>query len=76
MTKSLKCNSLEDVYLLLKSSDRIAQDLSNIKSNSCLDDSLKPCLVLRKWREINTCHEYRCFVLKKELVGKYFTFFF
>ncbi|KAG8040457.1 hypothetical protein G9C98_002453 [Cotesia typhae] len=31
VTKSLKCTSLEEVYLLLKSSDRISRDISAVK---------------------------------------------
>ncbi|XP_001599958.1 cell division cycle protein 123 homolog [Nasonia vitripennis] len=68
-TKTLKCNSLEDVYLLLKSSDRISHDLSSIKNSNNKDSPLTPCLVLKRWRDIDPCTEFRCFVVNKELVG-------
>ena len=67
-TKTLRCTSLEDVYLLLKSSDRISKDLNAIKINK--DDSIKPCLILKKWKEIDPCTEFRCFVKDKKLMGK------
>lgn len=68
-TKTLKCRSLEEVYLLLKCSDRISSDLSNVKN--CTDRKLpvKSCLVLKQWRDINPCTEFRCFVINKELIA-------
>ncbi|XP_043465031.1 cell division cycle protein 123 homolog [Leptopilina heterotoma] len=68
-TKSLKCTSLEDVYLLLKSSDRISRDLSKLRSCSDNKNPLNFCLVLKRWNEINPCTEFRCFVIENELVG-------
>lgn len=68
-TKTLKCKTLEEVYLLLKSSDRIAKDLSNVKTYSNCENSLTPCLVLKKWQDINPCTEFRCFVVDNELIG-------
>ncbi|XP_034944748.1 cell division cycle protein 123 homolog [Chelonus insularis] len=67
-TKTLKCTSLEDIYLLLKSSNKIARDITVAKE--LLDDTkIQSCLVLKKWRDINPSTEFRCFVIKKELVG-------
>lgn len=68
-TKSLKCRTLEEVYLLLKSSDRIANDLSIFKRWSDRKDYPRPCLVLKQWLNINPCSEYRCFVIDDKLVG-------
>ncbi|XP_043675683.1 cell division cycle protein 123 homolog [Vespula pensylvanica] len=68
-TKSLQCKTLEEVYLLLKSSDRIANDLSVLKRWSDKENYPRPCLVLKQWRDINPCAEYRCFVIDDELVG-------
>lgn len=68
-TKSLQCKTLEEVYLLLKSSDRIANDLSVLKRWSDREDYPRPCLVLKQWRDINPCAEYRCFVIDDELIG-------
>ncbi|XP_076237249.1 translation initiation factor eIF2 assembly protein [Calliopsis andreniformis] len=68
-TKTLKCKTLEEVYLLLKSSDRIATDLNNVKN--CIDHEtpLKSCLILKQWRDINPCTEFRCFVVENELIA-------
>lgn len=71
-TKTLKCKTLEEVYLLLKSSDRIAKDLSNVKNYTNNENSLTPCLILKKWRDINPCTEFRCFVVNNELTGNKF----
>lgn len=68
-TKSLRCLTLEEVYLLLKSSDRIANDLTILKRWSDREGYPKPCLVLKQWKDINPCTEYRCFVIDNELVG-------
>ncbi|XP_076276157.1 translation initiation factor eIF2 assembly protein [Lasioglossum baleicum] len=68
-TKTLKCKTLEEVYLLLKSSDRIAQDLSNIRNNANREIPLESCLILKQWRDINPCTEFRCFVVKNELIA-------
>lgn len=74
VTKSLKCTSLEEVYLLLKSSDRISRDISAVKELASNDKEIPPCLVLKKWRDINPCTEFRCFVVNRELVGKNISF--
>lgn len=68
-TKTLKCNTLEEVYLLLKSSDRIATDLNVVKSLKDCENPLPFCLVLKQWRDINPCTEFRCFVMDNELVA-------
>lgn len=70
-TKTLKCTTLEEIYLLLKSSDRISDDLATVKKLSKNDDekNLKSCLVLKEWRDINPGNEFRCFVINKELMG-------
>lgn len=63
-TKTLKCQTLEEVYLLLKSSDRILKDLKCTR-----DNQLQPCLVLKQWKDINPCTEFRCFIMENKLVG-------
>ncbi|XP_017879324.1 cell division cycle protein 123 homolog isoform X2 [Ceratina calcarata] len=68
-TKTLKCRSLEEVYLLLKCSDRISRDLSNVKNCTDRKTPVKSCLVLKQWRDINPCTEFRCFVINKELIA-------
>ena len=68
-TKTLKCTSLEEVYLLLKSSDRISKDLNVIRNWSDNKIPLSSCLVLKRWRDINPCTEFRCFVINSELIG-------
>jgi hypothetical protein len=71
---SLKCRSPADVYLLLKSSDRIAFDVEHIfdncekhrkQSKHVIDFKL----VIRKWVDINPAMEFRLFVYKNQLRG-------
>ncbi|XP_015517638.1 translation initiation factor eIF2 assembly protein isoform X2 [Neodiprion pinetum] len=68
-TKTLRCTTLEEIYLLLKSSDRLVKDLNQLQSLKDKKVNVPPCLVLKKWREINPCAEFRCFVINGELVG-------
>ncbi|XP_076175687.1 translation initiation factor eIF2 assembly protein [Ptiloglossa arizonensis] len=68
-TKTLKCKTLEEVYLLLKSSDRIMRDLNNIRNYVNYESPLKACLILKQWQDINPCTEFRCFVLENELIA-------
>ena len=74
MGGSLKCTSLSQLYLLLKSSDFVAHDLT-MPFSDCDDQSpdaqsaVQYCLVLRKWREVNPGTEWRCFVKDGRLVA-------
>jgi len=69
---SIKCKNSNDLYLLLKSSDIIAEELSN-PFGHCEDSQesgdVKFDLVLRKWMEIYPGMEFRCFVKNQELLG-------
>lgn len=68
--KSLKCSTLEDVYLLLKSSNKIARDLDHFNKQMKKDTgSQSVCLVLRKWIDIHPGTEFRCFVAQNKLLG-------
>ncbi|XP_071439271.1 translation initiation factor eIF2 assembly protein-like isoform X2 [Hetaerina americana] len=68
-TRSLCCSDPADIYLLLKSSSYISDDLSILKKCSESRHEVPCCLVLKKWEEIHPGTEYRCFVLNKNLVG-------
>ena len=72
---ALKCTSASDVYLLLKSSDRVSHDI-NHPFRKCEDGEdnslLESCgyfLVLRKWQEISSSTEFRCFVKKHHIIA-------
>lgn len=69
---TLKCRNINDVYLLLKSSDHITHDLDHPFDESSDTDSPAPEyeLVLRKWKEINPSLEFRVFVRNGVIVGK------
>jgi len=79
---TLKCGTVGDVYLLLKSSDFCMFDLEHalddIDMSSCRDcstnsldanPSLEYELILRKWSNLHSSMEFRCFVANHELVG-------
>ncbi|XP_054000330.1 cell division cycle protein 123 homolog [Hylaeus anthracinus] len=68
-TKTLKCKTLEEVYLLLKSSDRIMKDLNSVRNYADQESPMKACLVLKQWQDINPCTEFRCFVIDNELIA-------
>lgn len=70
---TLKCQTVQDVLTLLKSSDFVAHDLCH-SFDDCVDrdGGLPPrpdsfCLVLREWRAINDANEFRCFVRGQRL---------
>ncbi|XP_075713543.1 translation initiation factor eIF2 assembly protein isoform X2 [Rhinoderma darwinii] len=71
LNSSLKCKSLSDIFLLLKSSDFVAHDFTQPFIH-CKDDSPDPSvtykLVLRKWCELIPGAEFRCFVKENKLV--------
>ncbi|GIX76118.1 cell division cycle protein 123 homolog [Caerostris extrusa] len=76
MNGSLRCTTLSDVYLLLKSSDFIVHDLTErfLKCDDFMENEsdLKKepfYLVLRRWTSIETSCEFRCFVFNKTLIG-------
>lgn len=71
---SLKCISVEEMILLLKSSDFISHDLQARSSHPMY-------LSLRKWKSIRESMEFRCFVKNKQMKAisqrhcdKYFAF--
>ncbi|BES95381.1 Hypothetical protein NTJ_08191 [Nesidiocoris tenuis] len=59
---SLKCTNLQDLYLLLKSSGKISDDLE-IKGQE------KYYVVMKKWLDIHPGTEFRCFVSNGELIA-------
>ena len=72
--QTLQCTNADEVYLLLKASDFVLHDVENAYDN-CVDrvadgvEAPKLSLVLKKWFEMPTSHEFRCFVRQKELLG-------
>ncbi|XP_056429297.1 cell division cycle protein 123 homolog isoform X1 [Hyla sarda] len=72
MNSSLKCKSLSDIFLLFKSSDFVTHDFTQ-PFIYCTDDSPDPSvkyeLVLRKWCELISGAEFRCFVKENKLIG-------
>ncbi|ORY06330.1 D123-domain-containing protein [Basidiobolus meristosporus CBS 931.73] len=78
-SRTLKCTSPYDVFLLLKSSDFVVHDLCHAFEH-CVDNEPKPEhepslgpeeyeLVLRKWYNLHPAMEFRCFVKDGELIA-------
>jgi len=68
---TLKCLRLSDVYVLLKSSERLVFDVEHMLAGSgrVKNRPERPVLVLRKWANLQPSMEFRMFVYKGELVG-------
>jgi len=72
---SLKCESLTQIWLLLKSSEFIVHDLTQ-PFKDCSDDDtnsdvqIKYVLALKKWsRDVNPATEFRCFIRNRHLIA-------
>eukprot|EP00996_Jenningsia_fusiforme_P001182 NODE_2080_length_1303_cov_30.531898_g1892_i0.p1 GENE.NODE_2080_length_1303_cov_30.531898_g1892_i0~~NODE_2080_length_1303_cov_30.531898_g1892_i0.p1 ORF type:complete len:368 (+),score=74.09 NODE_2080_length_1303_cov_30.531898_g1892_i0:108-1106(+) len=59
----LKCTRVEEVFLLINASTRIAYEWSDWA------EAQAPSLVLRKWYGLERSMEFRCFVLRGRLLG-------
>jgi len=79
---SLRCTSLSELYLLLKSSDFVTHDLTlpfkfcedkdtvvSDASTTGLRTLVDYVLVLRRWVDVNPGSEFRCFVAGRQLVA-------
>ncbi len=68
---TLKCETVGDVYLLLKSSDFIAFDLhqatTEVVDPSFSSSDVKYQLVLRKWSNLYPSQEFRVFVRQRQI---------
>ncbi|EDO15900.1 hypothetical protein Kpol_1019p20 [Vanderwaltozyma polyspora DSM 70294] len=70
---TMKCNEINEVYLLLNASNYIAHDLQHA-FDECedIEDQKKSSdfeLVLRKWFDINPALEFRIFIKDNEILG-------
>lgn len=63
---TLKCTSANDIYQLLKASDRIQADLVLAK-----EQNVQPKLMLSAFVELHPELEFRGFVIENELVGNF-----
>ena len=74
---SLKCTDSADIYLLLKSSDRIVFDIENM-FNLCQNrEQNRPkvfTLILRKWANLDPAMEFRVFVGENHILGEALSF--
>lgn len=66
-SETLKCSSVGELILLLKSSDKVAQDLSLGMDHPT--ELIQFYVNLRKWSNLNPSQEFRCFVRGKHLIG-------
>lgn len=72
----LHCQSIEDIFLALKSSTIIGEMLENcfprleyLKSDKDLQDVGGLSIILRKWYDLNKAMEFRCFIKNDVIVG-------
>ncbi|CAG9466068.1 unnamed protein product [Pedinophyceae sp. YPF-701] len=64
MSGQAKCAHADEIALLLKSSDRVAHDLS-----LCQQGEGQAALVLKEWYDLRPEREFRCFVRGGQLVA-------
>lgn len=64
---SFACQSAGDVYLLLKSSDKISRQAEEVLMTNSLNPP--PHLSIVKWANLFPSMEFRCFVKDNQLVG-------
>ncbi|KAJ2880007.1 hypothetical protein IWW38_006022, partial [Coemansia aciculifera] len=73
MGNTLECRTPSDIYVLLKSSDKVSGDLINggryIAKSDDEQHRFEPELVLRQWASLVPSMEFRCFVKNKRLVA-------
>ncbi|RLV89535.1 Cell division cycle protein [Spathaspora sp. JA1] len=66
-----KCSCIDDIFLLLKSSDHIVDDLdfpfSAVENNTSLPIEYE--LVLKQWQDINPALEFRVFIKDEKILG-------
>ncbi|XP_033647869.1 cell division cycle protein 123 homolog [Asterias rubens] len=71
---TLRCSRVNDVLLLLKSSDFVSHDLS-LPFEHCTDcedgqkNNVKYELILRRWTDISEATEFRVFVKNDNIIG-------
>lgn len=71
---TIRCDHVNDVYLLLNSSDHIVDDLDHPFLEINPVDSVNPSnveyeLVLTKWQDINPALEFRAFIKDNKIIG-------
>ncbi|RYG97879.1 hypothetical protein EON65_52205 [archaeon] len=69
---SMKCISINEVFLLVKSSDRVLFDVEKMYDMVPLCTKRRPDvlhLVLRKWANLHPSMEFRAFVFSRRLIG-------
>ncbi|EFC49606.1 predicted protein [Naegleria gruberi] len=71
-SKLLRCQTVSDVFLVLKSSSFVTHDVQQAYNN-CTDytpeKEVRRVLALRKWYDVNPSMEFRCFVKNRNLIG-------
>ena len=71
---SMRCNRVADIFLQLKSSDRVVFDIEHMfdlceSNQSHSNRNIEYKLVLRKWANLNPAMEFRLFVYRGTLKG-------
>jgi hypothetical protein len=72
-TNTAKCLNANEVFCLLKASDRIVFDVDkmyDLCANRTKSSPTQTYVVLRKWANLSPSMEFRMFILDKRLVGR------
>eukprot|EP00180_Rhodochaete_pulchella_P003897 Plantae.Rhodophyta-Rhodochaete_pulchella.ctg712.p1 GENE.Plantae.Rhodophyta-Rhodochaete_pulchella.ctg712~~Plantae.Rhodophyta-Rhodochaete_pulchella.ctg712.p1 ORF type:complete len:331 (-),score=35.23 Plantae.Rhodophyta-Rhodochaete_pulchella.ctg712:451-1443(-) len=68
-TRSTQCRTVDDVLTLVQSSDRVAENLSQLVASAGNGEEPVTYLALRRWSRINPGMEFRCFVRERNLIA-------
>jgi len=71
-SESMMCKSVHDVFLLLKASDRVTFDITNMYDmcdNKTKSTPVNATLIIRKWANLQPSMEFRIFVKESKLIG-------
>ncbi len=72
--QSLKCQSVEDVFLVLRSSDFTVYDMEKVyegveNAQNEEEEDVPKVLALKPFYDVNPSMEFRCFIFEKKIVG-------
>lgn len=69
INNSIKCETVNDIYLILNASDHIAHDIDHAFEETDYKPDVEYELVMKKWVDINPALEFRVFVHNNKIIG-------
>lgn len=69
INNSMKCETVNDIYLILNASDHIAHDVDHAFEETDVLPAVDYELVMKQWIDINPALEFRVFVHNNRIIG-------